>query len=202
MIGKYIKLLKGAVKISGQGSEDLPFLRSQIPQAFFYPIAWVRSHVRSNYNSPKAPLGTLTQGNVGDFLRQKRFKFTNDTFYLKVFFYFPFPWPTRATDVKTTHSVPQKGHWLFLLRWSHKNRLCQEARGKAQTSKRSVICLWGQLKRRVSPGKGSLRKSATDSISLGMAASGSTTARPCPSQQGQDALGLMYGQQGKRNLLQ
>lgn len=49
------------------------------------------------------------------------------------------------------HSVPQKGHGLFLLRWHHKNRLCPEARGKAQTSRRSVfgdswrgVCLLGK----------------------------------------------------------
>lgn len=141
IIRKYIKLLKGAAKVSEQ-PERLPFLRSWIPKPFVSHSLSQRPCKKGNYNFPKEPLGTLTQENVGDFLRRNRFKFTNDTFYLKVFFYFPFPWPTGATDVKILHSVSQKGHGLFLLRWSHKNRLCPEARGKAQTSRSVFGDIW------------------------------------------------------------
>lgn len=114
-----------------------------------YQASWVRGHVKLqlSQSTPKNP----DSGEYGRFPETNQIQIYQWHILSQSIFSFPFPWPTRATDVKTMHSVPQKGHQLFLLQWSHKNTLCQEARGKAQTSKRSVfgdswrgVCLLGK----------------------------------------------------------
>lgn len=124
----------------------------------------------TNYDSLKPPLGVLTRENVGDFLRQTRFKFTNDTFYLRVFLIFHSRGLQGPMMSKPRSLCPRK-----VISSSCCNEVIKTGcakRPEAKHKQARALSL-GTAVRRVSPGKGSLRKS--DSTALGTAAAGRTT---------------------------